>query len=300
MRIIPMPEWFLEDIKFMNYAVTSYLDTYFSENKNEVLWDFSEAVYYSTRWWKRIRAVLALEFYMHFSWKTLEEITIDDDIVKVCVAIECLHSYSLVHDDLPCMDNDLYRRGELTTWNKYSEHDAILVWDLLNSFAFETLASLKDKKTWFELLAMFWRAVWFYWMVWGQVLDLFYEKPPSNITLEKLIETHNRKTWALITFSILSWIMLSWYKWELDKYVHFWQHVWLAFQVKDDILDKVWTFEETGKSVWNEQKWFVELIWIEKSEKYLKQLIKESLEIIDPLKSEHIEFLVRFISKRKR
>lgn len=299
-RRIASPQWYIEDKKFIDYAVSHYLGVYFNENHDETLSNFTEMVYYSTRWWKRIRAIFALEFYLHFSNKKLEDIQIDDDIVKVCIAIECLHSYSLVHDDLPCMDNDTYRRWELTTWKKYWETNAVLVWDLLNSLSFEILWDLDNTEIWYKLISMFWRSVWLHWMLWWQVLDLYYEKHPKIVTTEKLIETHNKKTWALITFSMMSWILLSDYKWSITDFVKFSNYVWLAFQVKDDILDKEWTFEETGKSVWNEQKWFIELIWLNESEKYLHKLTKDALAIIAPYNIPNIEFLVKYLAKRKR
>jgi geranylgeranyl pyrophosphate synthase len=211
-----------------------------------------------------------------------------------------LHAYSLIHDDLPAMDNDDYRRWELTTWKKYWEANGILVWDLLNSLAFETLWNIENKEIWMELIKRFWQAVWFYWMVWWQVLDLHFEKNSNEVNFEKLLETHNKKTGALITFSIIWWILLWWYTWNLEKYLNFWREIWLAFQVKDDLLDVEWTFEETGKSVGWEKKWFIHLIWIEKSKEYLKTLIDNCLENIKDLKSEKLNFLVEYIGNRRK
>ena len=87
-----------------------------------------------------MRAIFALEFYLHFSQKNLSSLSKHDDILKYCCALEFLHAYSLIHDDLPCMDNDEYRRGELTVWKKYGEANAVLIGDTLNSLAFEILS----------------------------------------------------------------------------------------------------------------------------------------------------------------
>jgi geranylgeranyl diphosphate synthase type II len=201
---------------------------------------------------------------------------------------------------LPAMDNDIYRRWELTTWKKYWETNGILVGDLLNSLSFEVLWSIQNKEIWIELIKKFWQTVWFYWLIWWQVLDLYYEKNSNEVNIEKLVEMHNRKTWALITFSIIWWILLWWYTWNLQKYLDFSKKIWLAFQVKDDLLDVEWTFEETGKSVWWEKKWFVHLIWIEKSKKYLENLITDCLENIRDLNSEKLNFLVEYIGNRKK
>jgi geranylgeranyl diphosphate synthase type II len=285
------------------------------------------------------------------SWKKIEEVKFEDDIIKLCIAIEFLHAYSLVHDDLPAMDNDVYRRWELTTWKKYWEISGILVGDLLNSLAFETMWSIKNVKVWIELIKRLWKSVGFYGMIWWQVLDLFFEKNSEEVDFYKLIETHNKKTGALITFSIIWWVILALsenvskqcYSWawlenqskvsnlldsesfksleyfqngkdakinsawhsfyklnELEKYEKFWKEIWLAFQVKDDLLDVEWTFEETGKSIGGEKKWFIHLIWVEKSKEYLKDLITNCLKSIKDLDDEKLNFLVEYIGNRSR
>lgn len=300
-----LPSWYNEYKQKIEDSIKDYLDNYFLENNNEILNDFKEQVYYSVAWGKRIRSILALEFYLLFSNKTLIDIELESkeelhDIIKFCIALEFLHSYSLVHDDLPAMDNDSFRRWELTTWKKYWEANWVLVWDLLNSLAFEILGELKDQIVWLELIKKFWKSVWLYGMIWWQVLDLYYEKNSKDLTLEKLVEVHNKKTWALIEFSVFWWILLSGFKWSLEKYLDFWKKIWLAFQVKDDLLDVEWTKEETGKSVWWEQKGFVYFIWIEKTRKYLNELAEVCLTTISSLKSQKLEFLVWYIRDRKK
>ncbi len=201
------------------------------------LTEIKDSAIYAVKWWKRIRSILALEFYLIISWKTIKDINKDSDIIKFCISLELLHAYSLVHDDLPAMDNDEYRRWELTTWKKYWYANAILVWDLLNSLAFEVLA-----ETWnIALIKMFWKAVWLKWMLWGQVLDLYYENNFDNLSLDNLIETHNKKTGALIEVSVLGGTLLwnltlnkdsKFKKEDVLKYSDFWKKIWLAFQVK--------------------------------------------------------------------
>lgn len=303
-----LPAWYNEYKQLIDNSINNYLIAYFEWEKNNWLNIIKEATIYSCKWWKRIRAILALEFYLIFSKKNFSQIKYEDDIINFCIALELLHAYSLIHDDLPCMDNDEYRRWELTTWKKYSENTAVLAWDLLNSLAFEVLSEIENIWNYSVLINYFWKAVWLKWMLWWQVLDLYYENNSKELTLENLIEVHNKKTWALIEVSVLWWIILSiphpnllLKEKELEKYLDFWKKIGLAFQVKDDLLDVEWTFEETGKSVWDwEEKWFVYFLWVEKTKKYLDDLIIDSKEIISELKSEKLDFLVSYIWSRKK
>jgi geranylgeranyl diphosphate synthase type II len=207
------------------------------------------------------------------------------------------------------MDNDILRRWELTVWKKFWEANAILTWDLLNSLAFEVLSDIKNEWNYSVLMNYFWKAVGLNWMLWWQVLDLYYEKNPEELNLDNLIEIHNKKTWALIEISVLGWIFIAEGEVHfvkdkvlnnIKKYLDFWKKIWLAFQVKDDLLDVEWTTEETGKSVWWENKWFVHFMWIEKTKEYLNNLIIDSLNIISSLKSNKLNFLVSYIWNRKK
>jgi geranylgeranyl diphosphate synthase type II len=137
-------------------------------------------------------------------------------------------------------------------------------------------------------------------MVWWQIDDMYFEQNNKKLDLDSLIKLHNKKTWALIKTSIIWWILISWYKWNIEEYEKIGKEIWLAFQIKDDLLDVEWTFEETGKSVWWEQKWFVYFMWIEKTREYLDNIIRENFDIIKKLNSEKLEFLIQYIWKRKK
>jgi geranylgeranyl diphosphate synthase type II len=302
-----LPEWYNQYKELIEKSLNKYLIDYFNSELNTWLSVLKESALYSVKWWKRIRAILALEFYLSFTKYNFANIKYDDDIIKFCIALELLHVYSLIHDDLPAMDNDILRRWEATVWKKYWEANAILVWDMLNSMAFEILWELKWSSV---IIKYFGQAVWIKWMLWWQVLDLYYEKNPDKLTIENLIEVHNKKTWALIECSIIWWIIIA--EWEINfvkdeesnnikRFLDFWQKIGLAFQVKDDLLDVEWTIEETGKSVWDwEEKWFVYFLWIEKTKKYLDDLILESNDIINELDSDKLNFLVEYIWNRKK
>ena len=298
-----LPNWYIEYKSLIDKSVEKYLTDYFRSEKNPWLDIIKEASIYACSWWKRIRSILAIEFFLVFFWKDFSDIDSSSDIIKFCIALELLHAYSLVHDDLPAMDNDEYRRWELTTWKKFGETNAILVWDLLNSLSFEVLSEIWNN----TIIKYFSNAVWINGMLWWQVLDIFYENNPDKLNLDNLIETHNKKTWALIKISILWWLILAnktredrLSKADIKKYEVFWEKIWLAFQIKDDLLDVEWNLEETGKSVWWEDKWFVYFIWFEKTKKYLDDLIWGCKDIISELKSDKLDFIVGYIGNRRK
>lgn len=301
-----LPKWYNQYKELIEKSINNYLIDYFKDEKNEWLDIIKEAVLYSVKWWKRIRSILALEFYLIFSWYKFKDIKENDGIIKFCISLELLHAYSLVHDDLPAIDNDVLRRWQLTVWKKYWEANAILVWDLLNSLSFELLSEIRNP----TLINYFWKAVWLKWMVWGQILDLYYEENPGKLTLDNLIEVHNKKTGSLIEVSILGWIIIaekevSFVKDEetnnIKKYLDFWRKIGLAFQVKDDLLDVEWSIEETGKSIGDwEEKGFVYFIWLEKTREYLDKLIDDCKIIIKDLNSEKLNFLVKYVGNRNK
>lgn len=290
-----LPEWYFEYKLFIDESISNYLDNYFNNSNYDNNLDLlKESVYYSIKWWKRIRAILALEFFLTNSWKDFTQIKENDDIIKYCISLEFIQAYSLIHDDLPCMDNDEYRRWELSVRKKYWEDTWTLVWDLLNSLAFEVLWELKNKNIWLDLVNELWKSIWFYWMIWGQILDIYYEWKNNEITLDSIIETHNKKTWALIKASIIWWLMLSWNNFNYDIYNNFWYMLWLAFQVKDDL------FEKTKWKEYIEEKGFVFFMWETKTINYLDNLRLESLKTIKNLNSKKLNELVLFICNTKK
>jgi len=259
------PNWYKEYKRLIEESITKYLDSYLALPMSWPLEEYKEIVKYAFRGWKKLRAVLALEFYLQLSGRDISSIRYDDDIIRLCIAIEAIHAYSLVHDDLPCMDNDDLRRWELTVWKKYWEHNAVLVWDLLNTLCFEYIADIKNPELSQKISKIISRSVWFYGMVGWQVEDLFYEDNIWELDIEILNWLHGKKTGKLIEASILSWVTLSWETSNMLVYWDFWKKLGLAFQVKDDLLDIEGTPEETWKSVWWEQKGFVYLlVWSEK------------------------------------
>ncbi len=296
-----LPTWYEEYKMFIEKSIDITLDKYITKNNsNSWLEYFRDAIIYATRGWKKLRAILALEMYLSFSKKQLSEIDFNDDIVQLLVAIECMHAYSLVHDDLPCMDNDEYRRGQLTTWKKYWEYQAVLTGDLLNTFCFELLSDIKNKNHAISVLKIISQSTGFSGMIWWQISDMYFEENSENLTYSDLLEIHNKKTGALIKASILSGIVLANHEDEQDEFASFWEKLWLAFQIKDDLLDVEWSFEETWKSVWWEEKWFVYFLWLEKTKLELHNLIVYCDNKAKELQSEKLEFIVQYIEKRTK
>lgn len=189
---------------------------------------------------KRVRPVLALS--------TAEMLGVDlSKVLPFCVAIESIHSYSLVHDDLPSMDNDDYRRGKLSTHKKFGEAQGILAGDALLNFAFEYVLnksdfSSDDAKA-LSLLAKFAGSSG---MVGGQVLDLSNEKCAS-VSEKVLYEIYENKTAKLIMAPILIASILSGNKY-FDILTEFGLNLGYLFQISDDILDVEGTIEEIGKT----------------------------------------------------
>lgn len=294
------PIWYSKYKEMIESSVEKFLDWYLALPMSKPLEKYKQIIRYSLLWWKKLRAILALEFYLQLSWKNIQQVRYDDDIMKLCIAIEAVHAYSLVHDDLPCMDNDELRRWEPTVWKKYWEHSAVLAWDLLNSLCFECISDIKNPEISRQISKILSHAVWFYGMVWGQVEDLYFELHQSELNSESLKKLHSKKTWKLIEASIISWVVLSWESSNIEVYWKFWKKLWLAFQIKDDLLDVEWTPEETGKSVGWEEKWFVYLIGVDKTKAILSDMIHDCKKIAKNLNSEKIDFIVEYVENRKK
>lgn len=292
-----LPDWYYEYKDQIESSINRYLDSYFVTS-SEPLQQFKEAIVYALQWGKKVRAILALEMYLLLTKQSFSELNLDEDIFKVCAALELVHAYSLVHDDLPCMDNDELRRGQPTVWKKFWEYTAVLAGDLLNSLCFEILSEVWDAKKSQQLTGLISKAVGFHGMLGGQVEDIYYENTPEDLDIKKLISLHDKKTGALIGASIQAGAIMSGNDGYTEKLEDFWKKLGLAFQIKDDILDVEGSVEETGKSVGWETKGFVHLIGLKASKEKLQELITDCSNIAEELQSEKLWFLVKYIGER--
>lgn len=191
---------------------------------------------------KRIRPLFVVAVSNMFQYN-------EPEVYTVAASIEMIHTYSLIHDDLPSMDDDDLRRGQPTNHVVYGEALAVLAGDALNSLSFGVLAQMDriaaDKRV--ELINLLSFSAGAEGMVGGQVLDMDGET--RKLTLQELEQVHVSKTGALLRFSIEAGAILADATEEerkaLVEYAH---HIGLAFQIQDDILDIIGTSEELGKT----------------------------------------------------
>jgi len=177
-------------------------------------------------------------------------------VLPTACALECIHAFSLIHDDLPCMDDDDTRRGRPTNHKVFGEAMALLAGDALLALAFELVASnasavAPDRLV--SAVAMIARASGTWGMVGGQVMDIEAEGRP--ISGEWLQQIHARKTGALLTASsVVGALLAGGAEEQLERLREYGAHVGLAFQIADDILDVVGDEEKIGKPVGSDQK----------------------------------------------
>ena len=231
---------------------------------------------------KRIRPVL---MYMICDLFEKNNYKSYDKIKEIAAALEFIHCYSLVHDDLPAMDNDDYRRGKLTVHKKYNEAIGVLVGDVLLTEAFGIIAnskSLGDKNK-VEIISKLSEYAGFFGMVGGQFVDMESENKKVEIDTLKYIHAH--KTGKLLTAAIeLPMIALDIESEKREKMVEYSKLLGIAFQIKDDILDIEGNFEEIGKKsndTQNEKTTYPSIFGLEKSKKLLQEYLEKAKKIIE-------------------
>jgi len=252
---------------------------------------------------KRIRPILMIESFRLFGGG-------DNDWIKPFVAaIEMIHTYSLVHDDLPAMDNDEYRRGCKTTWAVYGEDVGILTGDALLNYAFETAMSA------FEIapqesvligrgLQVLAHKAGIYGMIGGQVIDM--EVAGEKISKEVLDEIYTLKTAALMEASMMIGGILGGASEEEVKTLEcIARNMGIAFQIQDDILDVIGTFEVLGKAIHSDEKnkktTYVTLKSLEEAKEEVKNISNQGIEQLKSLgkNSSFLEELLLSLIYRK-
>ena len=190
---------------------------------------------------KKIRSKLILDLGKIFKVKY-------QNLIRISAAVECIHAYSLIHDDLPCMDNDSLRRGKLSTHKKFGESTAILAGNSLLTFAFEILSQKNfklDDKTKIKLINLISKCSGHSGIAGGQYSDLSFER--KKIPLKKIIEMQIKKTGKLFSFCCMAPIIISKKFNHLKKFDKIGSDIGLLFQIVDDLIDYSGSTKKVGK-----------------------------------------------------
>ena len=281
-----------ERVKDIESILAEYMPESEGRKKNVI-----EAMNYSvTAGGKRLRPMLMQETYRLFGGKGKE-------IEPFMAAIEMIHTYSLVHYDLPAMDNDEYRRGKKTTHVVYGEAIAILAGDGLLNYAFETafkaFDTAKDPKIIARALKVLAGKAGIYGMIGGQTADIEAENLGNAVTEDHLLFIHEHKTAALIQAAMMTGAIIAGASdSQIDVIERAAYEIGIAFQVQDDILDIIGDEKTLGKPVGSDEKnnktTYVTLKGLEKATDEQKKMSGHAIEMIESLGFEN-SFLVELI-----
>ena len=244
---------------------------------------------------KRIRPVMMLQVIRSYQQDY-------HPYIDVACALEMIHTYSLIHDDLPGMDNDDLRRGRPTCHRQYDEATAILAGDGLLNEAVNIIirAHLEDKMT-IDLISCLYRSSGIDGMIYGQELDIQNEN--SSIDTDTLQKIHKYKTGKLLSCALMMGAIIA-QRDDIEIWEEIGYKIGLAFQIQDDILDVTGTTEQLGKPAGsdesNHKTTYVHLLGIEKSQQLTDQLFNEAVELLYSLKINHGLLLEIIENIRKR
>ena len=286
-----------EKTEYINNIIDAYLPEV--EGMQEKV--IEAAVYSVDAGGKRIRPMLIMEVYKLCGGTDMEVIK------PFMAAIECIHTYSLVHDDLPAMDNDAYRRGKLTTHKKFGEDFGILAGDALLNYAYEIIFNALNeavinnsqyKNNMIKAAAVLSKKAGIYGMVGGQAVDVLLTD--KKISEKQLDFIFNLKTAALIEASFMTGAILAGADETTVKNMELaGNRVGMAFQIQDDVLDVIGDEKVIGKPVLSDEKnnktTYVTLFGIDKALNDVKILSEEAVDIVK--NAGHNEFLLELIEK---
>ena len=249
---------------------------------------------------KKIRSKLILDVGKIFKIKY-------QNLIRISAAVECIHAYSLIHDDLPCMDNDSLRRGKLSTHKKFGESTAILAGNSLLTFAFEILSQKNfklDDKIKIKLVNLISKCSGHSGIAGGQYLDLSFER--KKIPLKKIIEMQIKKTGKLFSFCCMAPIIISKKFNHLKKFDKIGSDIGLLFQIADDLIDYSGNTKKVGKKTKKDLKkgkaTLISLLGLKNTIKYRNKL---KLNIFKKLnnfgeKAEELKDTIEYILNRNR
>ena len=267
----------MDKVKKIGQAIHRYY-----EQKDIVSPDLIEAILYSVdAGGKRVRPLIFLELLEGFG------VALTDAHYDVAAALEMIHTGSLIHDDLPAMDNDDYRRGRLTNHKKFNEATAILAGDSLFLDPYDLVANAElSAEVKVALIAELAHASGTYGMVGGQMLDM--EGEERKLSLSELQLIHANKTGKLLTFPVVAaGIVAGLADEDIKNLRKAGSLIGLAFQVRDDILDVTASFEEIGKTpkkdLLADKATYPSLLGLDKSYDILNESLDEALAIFQKL-----------------
>jgi geranylgeranyl diphosphate synthase type II len=288
-------------LKGKRKLIDSFLKKYISSKKKdkECPGHLSEAMSYAlAAGGKRVRPILCIAGYEAVGGRS-------DKILPVAASLELIHTYSLIHDDLPSMDDDDFRRNQPATHKVYGEATAILAGDALLTDAFHMISQSGAKpKTLVNIISELSRASGPGGMVGGQTMDIILEGKKAK--KKELHYIHTHKTGALITASVrIGALMAETTPARLNALTSYGENIGLAFQVIDDILDVTGTKEELGKSAGADgargKNTYPSIFGLDKSQSIAEDLIHDSLESIKRLnhRAEPLAEIARYILSRR-
>lgn len=269
----------LEEVS-LNYRkqIEAYLESIYAPYSQEPQKLIFEAANYSLlAGGKRLRPIFTMDFCKMCGGDP-------KDALPLAAATEMIHTYSLIHDDLPCMDNDDYRRGRLTNHKVYGEGMAVLAGDALltDAFAVATRANLQDRKQLANAIGILSECAGSLGMIGGQVLDILSEE--RKCSEQEVLDIQSRKTGALIRCACaLGVVAGNGSEEQLQCAIKFADLLGLAFQIRDDILDVIGDAAELGKATGADtgKNTFVRLYGVNKCEELVKQYTQEALDCLN-------------------
>lgn len=269
-----------------------FASRYSAENDVEKLYE--EALRYAVEWGgKRLRPILTL-----IAYEQISGLPASLEVMNAALGIECIHCFTLVHDDLPCMDNDELRRGKLTVWKKYGETMAVLIGDTLQTLGFELIAQSGHASIVQEIA----HAVGDMGVTRWQVRDTLLRH--DTLTLDELLRIHDEKTGGFIASALVSGALAAGASEEkIEAFRSFGFLLGRAFQIKDDILDHESDSETLGKTAGKDVdlgKWIVALRGIEKSREMLAQLESDMMILIQQLNDPRFSDIVEYVVRREK
>ena len=235
----------------------------------------------------------------------------EDSLITLACSVELIHTYSLIHDDLPSMDDDDMRRGKDSSHVRFGEANAILAGDALHDLAFELIASDEDMNDAAKINAVniLAKASGSKGMVLGQYLDIESEKLNSNLKLDEIEKIHSLKTGKLIQASILMGQLESSLDIKKQEMLsEFGSKIGLAFQIYDDILDETGDSSVLGKSIKsdikNQKQTYVKVIGLDQSNYIANKLATQSIDILDKMELgeaiNNLKSLAEYMVNRKK